>query len=57
MAMVTPQQPTTPATTDMSWMEHTPDDANMMALGMERLQNAAKYREVISIKFTCNYEK
>ena len=44
MAMATPQQPTTPATMDMSWMAHTPDNANMTVLGMERLQNAVKYR-------------
>ena len=46
MAMVAPQQPTTAATMDMSWMAHTLGDASMMVHGMERLQNAVREIEV-----------
>jgi hypothetical protein len=34
---------------DMTWMAHTLGNASMMALGMERLQNAAQQREVSMI--------
>ena len=40
--MATPQQPTTGATMDMSWMDHTLGNASMMVVGMERLPNAAQ---------------
>ena len=40
--MGTPQQPTTGATMDMSYMAHTPGNASMMVAGTERLQNAAQ---------------
>ena len=42
MAMVTPQQPTTAATMDMSWMAHTLGNVSMMVHGMERPHNAAR---------------
>ena len=51
--MATHQQPTTPVITDMSWMEHTLGNASMMVLGMERLQNAVKQREVQNNDFGC----
>ena len=42
------QQHTTAVITDMTWMAHTRENASMMELGTERLQNAVQQREVSS---------
>lgn len=44
--MVVTQQPTIAVTMGMSWMVHTLGNVRLMALGMEKLQSAARQIEV-----------
>ena len=46
LANLTLQELTTAVIMGMSWMEHTQENASMMVLGMERLQNAVGQGEV-----------
>ena len=46
LATPTSQELTTAVITDMSWLVHIQENASMMVLGMEKLQNAVQQGEV-----------